>query len=336
MEGHSKERLLTLMEEYEQQYGELPTRRKIREKLGLPETQFIKHFGSWGKAKEEYLTSVKTFNKTVEAATDTLVDELLGNVTRAELRTIVESSRKIKPTVIPDLPVAAEGYFKALVTGDSHIGHNKFNERWWYEMITHCVGEGVQFGWHTGDLVEGMSGRPGHIYELDAIGFEAQFEKAKHLISEVPFQLRGITGNHDGWFKGKGDMGINVGARLQEALDNYVFLGESEADDILHGVKVKLWHGNDGSSYATSYRTQKFVETLADEERPAILLAGHAHKALYHLCRGVHVFETATTCAQTNFMRGKKIAAHPGYWIVEGWVTGGKISRIKQEFNPFY
>jgi hypothetical protein len=75
---------------------------------------------------------------------------------------------------------------------------------------------------------------------------------------------------------------------------------------------------------------------LSGGEKPHILLAGHAHKSFFYETRNVHVFETGTTCMQTGFMRGKKLAAHTGFWIVDVWTNENGISRIRPEWTPFY
>lgn len=253
-----------------------------------------------------------------------------------ELNTFHDSVCTANPKVAP-ISSPITGHFKALVFSDTHIGHSKFNDGWYYQMLEHAVKEGCDWAWHPGDILEGMSGRPGHVYELDCIGFEAQFAKAVRLFDECPFPIRAITGNHDSWYTGKGDLGINVGERLQAALpDKFIYLGVDEADEVVNGITVKLWHGGDGSSYATSYRTQKFVEQLTGGDKPHILLSGHAHKSLAHVCRNVFILECGTLCSQTGFMRGKKLAAHIGYWILEVWTDEQGLRRVRPEWCPFY
>lgn len=53
--------------------------------------------------------------------------------------------------------------------------------------------------------------------------------------------------------------------------------------------------------------------------------------------RNVFGFECGTLCGQTQWMRGKKIAAHKGFGIVEIWVAKeGGIERLRHEFFPHY
>lgn len=334
-----------LLHAFVEKYGELPTRREMREEFKVTEDPFMRVFGSWSSALDccalERQSQKKHAEDTAVAvqAANPLLEELERNLQPHELKALVESTRINRPTIPPLMaggrPVT--GHFKALFGTDTHIGHKKFGEHWWNEMIEHGVKEGCDWMWHAGDILEGMSGRPGHVYELAQIGFEAQFDKAVSLMDQVPFPIRGITGNHDLWYAGKGDMGINVGQRLGAALPGkFIYLGDEEADEHVSGVNVKLWHGRDGASYATSYRTQKFIEGLSGGEKPHILLSGHAHKSIMHQCRNVIAIEGGTLCSQTGFMRGKKLAAHTGYWILEVWTNENGLARIKTEWCPFY
>jgi len=583
---------------------------------------------------------------------DKLLEQLKNNLSESELKTILDSSRfQVSHKKVFQVPLEKDS-FKFIATSDTHIGHKKFREDWWDYMISVGLEEEVDWIYHVGDIVEGMSGRPGHVYELSEIGFEAQFGKARKLFEECPIQIKAITGNHDclsedtevltsnGWkfyeqlsvgdkilsltkdgsykwdsvnevlvkdFSGdllhfknqhidmlvtpnhrvlvqnrkivkgekyewtdptyqlakdligrkripvssfvnnvsgcglnddeikllgwlvtdgtikngncviyqskditgileildnlcvdykvrvvdrdikeicgkklikkclpqniitfkydlpdkfpfpdvcfdfsskqfdmffdsvikadgckykhtdnawilygtkeflsniqilcvlngyrgvlvydnrgcprlnisrsksaefdvktvknevpytgkvwclsvpetnfmvrrngkpfftgncwlmqKGDVGVDVGARLEDSCSNFTHMGPQEADELVGGIKIKLWHGLDGASYATSYRSQKFVEQLTGGEKPHILLCGHAHKSIYHQIRNVSVFECGTLCEQTTFMRGKKLAAHTGFWVVTVDTDGESITRIKPEWFPLF
>lgn len=332
----TKQELLDFLKEYEEENDKLPTRDSIREK-GL-EYQFTKEFGSFSEAKFYYLAKKddQNFEKKKLDSKDVLLEKLKNQLSEFEIKTILESSR-FQEVEKKKFHVALDKEsFKFIAIGDTHIGHKKFREDWWDYMIDKGIEEEVDWMYHTGDIFEGMSNRPGHIYELSELGFEAQFEKTKSLFKDVPFPIKAITGNHDDWYKGKADQGIDVGSRLSEALDNFTYMGSQEADEFVGGVVVKMWHGNDGSQYSTSYRTQKFVENLTGGDKPNILLAGHAHKSIYHTVRNVSVFETGTLCEQTQFMRGRKLAAHTGFWIITVDTDGESIIRLKPEWFPLF
>jgi predicted phosphodiesterase len=249
------------------------------------------------------------------------------------LRQAVQST----PAKHEPAPVAwAKSSFKFAFITDTHIGHQLSHRTWWDATCDLVAREKCDFALHAGDITEGMSGRPGHCYELAQIGMGAQVKEAVERFRQFPVPIKGITGNHDGWcYKA---VGADPGAMIAESLPGkFEYLGMDEADIEVQGVKIKLWHGGDGSSYATSYRTQKFVEGLTGGEKPHILLSGHAHKSVYHMCRNVMVFEGGTLCGQTGWMRGKKLSAHTGFWIIKVWpAPEGGIERLQQQWVPFF
>lgn len=165
-------------------------------------------------------------------------------------------------------------------------------------MVKEVKKEKPDFIIHPGDHLEGMSGRPGHIYELSEVGFQQQIKKAADLYSQfgnVP--MYGIDGNHDQWYFNKGDKGVVVGEELERRLKNYTHLGQDEGDlEITPKVRIKLFHPNDGSAYATSYKLQKLIESFTGGEKPEIVHQGHYHKALYMFLRNIHGFESGTMC----------------------------------------
>jgi hypothetical protein len=79
------------------------------------------------------------------------------------------------------------------------------------------------------------------------------------------------------------------------------------------------------------------MDSMSGGEKPNILINGHHHKMMYLFYRNIHAFEAGTTCAQTPWMKGKRIAAHVGGWIIEVHVNDeGTITRCNSEFFPFY
>ncbi len=332
----TKQELLDFLKEYEEENGKLPTRDEIRGS-GV-EYKFTKEFGSFSEAKFYYLAKKddQNFEKKKLDSKDVLLEKLKNQLSEFEIKTILESSR-FQEVEKKKFHVALDKEsFKFIAIGDTHIGHKKFREDWWDYMIDKGIEEEVDWMYHTGDIVDGMSNRPGHIYELSELGFEAQFGKVKSLFKEVPFQIKAITGNHDCYYMGKADQGVDIGQRLEESLDNFSYMGIQECDEYVGGIKIKLWHGLDGSAYANSWRTQKFIEALSSNDKPDILLAGHAHKSIYHTVRNVAAFETGTLCEQTMFMRGKKLQAHTGFWIITVDTDGESIIRLKPEWFPLF
>lgn len=225
--------------------------------------------------------------------------------------------------------------FKFAHVTDTHWGNMMSKVEHWQRACDLIEKEKCEVILHTGDITDGMSGRPGHYYELDAIGATAQINLAVDRLRIAPCPVYGINGNHDLW--SFASIGHDVAANLQDRMPGVFFnLGMHEADFHVGGITIKLWHGIDGASYATSYRTQKFIEGLSGGDKPHILLAGHDHKSIFHSCRNVMAFGGGTLCRQTQWMRNKKLAAHVGFWIIEVWQNENGLERIKQEWIPFF
>lgn len=264
------------------------------------------------------------------------LDDILSkhNLTERELELILQSSKSVQKH--PESINISNRHFKYGYFSDSHIGQKQFKDQVWDLMVRYFKKEKPEFIIQAGDILEGMSGRPGHIYELSEIGYDNQINKAEQLLKQLPFQIYGIDGNHDGWYYKKNNGGAIVGNDLEKRVSNYKNLGQMEGDLVVDGIKIKLFHANDGTAYATSYKLQKLIESFSGGEKPDIVHSGHYHKALYLFTRNVHGFESGTLCGQTEFMRGKKIPAHVGFGLVDVYVSKGRVQRLVHEFVPHY
>lgn len=256
------------------------------------------------------------------------------NISPEELQTVFKSSSK--KTVPGKKLNISKDYFKYMYMSDTHIGHKFFKYNLFEKVLAYEKVFKPDFIIHSGDHLEGMSGRPGHIYELSHIGFDAQIKEAVRLYSQLETKMYGIDGNHDEWYEKKNNGGIIVGNELESKLKNFTNLGQMEGDLEVNGVHIKLFHGNDGTAYANSYKLQKLVESFSGGEKPNILHSGHYHKALYQFSRNIHGFESGTLCGQSRFMRGKKIQAHMGFGLVTVFHKKGEVERLIHEWIPYY
>jgi len=252
-----------------------------------------------------------------------------------EIITLIKSARR-KPTNKERLYISGRhikyGYFS-----DPHIGHEKFIEPFYMKMVRVFKKEKPEFIVVPGDHLEGMSNRPGHIYELTHIGFEQQINYAADLYNLIPMKIYGIDGNHDKWFFKPQNLGVIVGKELEKRVKHYKHLGQDEGDlEIAPGITIKLFHANDGTAYADSYKIQKLIESFTGGEKPNIIHSGHYHKHLYLFRRNIHGFESGTLCDQSKFMRGKKIQAHVGFGIVDVYFNRWGVDRIEHKFFPYY
>lgn len=219
---------------------------------------------------------------------------------------------------------------------DTHIGSSYASNSRIFQAFEEFRKEKVDLITHSGDVVEGMSNRPGHIYELEHLGYEAQKKASIEIFSQWDdTDIYAISGNHDRWYIKSA--GANIVGDIDRELDNFHFIGHDEGDISLKGKAVmKLWHGEDGSSYALSYRLQKILESLSGGEKPNVLVAGHVHKYVKIFERNVHAISAGTLQRQTPWMRGKRLAAHVSFVICDYWINDQGVSKVRETLYPFY
>lgn len=213
-----------------------------------------------------------------------------------------------------------------------------------WQQLTHlntfydiCQREGLTDIYLVGDLTEGVNMRRGHEYETFRHGTD---EQEDYVVEYYP-QRTGITtsfitGNHD--HSGIKHAGRDIGRGIAAKRPDMRYLGMANAKvKLTPNCTLELNHPLDGATYALSYSLQKTIDAMSGGEKPNILLNGHHHKAFQMFYRNIHAFEVGTFQAQTPWMRGKRIAAHVGGWIIDVHVeSNGTIARCKGEFIPFY
>jgi len=222
------------------------------------------------------------------------------------------------------------------------MGDTQINSK--FTQLTHlhkfydiCKSEGIDTVYHTGDIDEGEQMRPGHQYECYTQGADDHVKEIVRVYPKIDgITTHFITGNHDASIIKR--CGYDIGYPIASQRDDMKYLGQSSAViNLTPNCTLELRHPLDGTAYALSYKLQKMVESMSGGEKPNILAVGHYHKGEYFFYRNVHCFQTASFQAQTPWMKGKGIAAFLGGWIVEIHVNDdGTISRIKQEYIPFY
>jgi hypothetical protein len=247
------------------------------------------------------------------------------------------SWKKYQPVEI-DFP---DKHLKFGVFSDAHMGHTCYRPDVLRKMIADGQRQSVEFWINCGDTIEGMSGREGHIYELDHLGASAQinyFAKEFKFFRNTVYSIE-AQDSHGGWYHNKNNAGLNIGEELQRRSKHYKFIGYDEQDITFdNGLKIRLRHPGSGTAYALSYKQQKYIEAISGGHKPHLLFTGHFHKAIYMFYRNVHSIDCGTLCEQTPFMRKIGTPAHIGYWIIDINMRKGKrgIERISYQFIPFY
>ena len=116
-------------------------------------------------------------------------------MTEKEMAVILKSLKAERPRRPTSVPISDKtftfGYFS-----DAHIGHKEFRVDLFDYMVRFFKREKPDMILNPGDHVEGMSGRPGHVYELSHIGFDQQFKRVVELYAQLDeFPHYGIDGN---------------------------------------------------------------------------------------------------------------------------------------------
>jgi predicted phosphodiesterase len=217
---------------------------------------------------------------------------------------------------------------------DSHIGSKYFSDNYLLSFLEECEKQNVDFICHTGDVTEGMSNRPGHIYSLNQLGFDNQKQKVVDLFSQSNIPVHVIDGNHDRWFiKSSGAIIVKD---IANELKNWTYLGHDTGYININDIKIQLWHGEDGSSYAISYRIQKLIESISGGEKPHILLCGHTHKMGYFFIRNIHAISGGALSWQSDWMRSKRLEHHAGFWIIKAVIAEGQVKSLEPRWYPIY
>jgi len=256
--------------------------------------------------------------------------------TPSELRAIARGGRLMPGSDKTPIIDFGESRCRVGIMSDTHFGSIYFKEELYDAAVKEFHDQNVDFIVHSGDITEGMSNRPDQVYQLTHIGADQQKEYAVDLLGSTNKKIYCIDGNHDRWYIKNG--GVKIVKDIAEKLNNVSFIGHNEGDISLDGkVVIKLFHGEDGASYATSYRPQKLTEMFTGGEKPHILISGHTHKQLYMFNRNIHAIEAGALSTQSSWMRAKKLPNHTGFWIIDFTIKkSGGVGSMTTTWYPFY
>lgn len=226
------------------------------------------------------------------------------------------------------------------VVADTHLCSKYQQISFLYSLYDLYEREGIDTVYHGGDISEGYNKRRAeHVHELvpGCIGVDDQ---AEYIIKYYPARegiiTKFITGNHDHWHINNG--GADIGKMIFRERPDMINLGCANAViELTPNCRMELNHPLDGSAYALSYSLQKYMDSMSGGDKPNILINGHHHKAMYLFYRNVHAIEAGTIQAQSMWMKGKRLSAHTGGWIITVHVNNdGEVKRFIPEFIPLY
>ena len=225
-------------------------------------------------------------------------------------------------------------HIKLLLLSDTHLG-SKYDRldilRYLYQQAEE---NGTNYVLHSGDLCEGVSGRPEQLYELKELSYTGQrdYVVENYPQSNIPTYI--ISGNHDLWWVKK--CGADIVQDICNRRDDLHYLG-SDCEDLTIGkLKIRLRHGSGGNAYARSYRLQKYLDSIAVDERPHILQMGHIHQAFYMQQGKTHCFQTSCLQDLTPYERSQGFNNDKSVWWVDvDFDRKGNPVKVQQELETF-
>ena len=242
-------------------------------------------------------------------------------------------NKPIKENDVYKIPNDLE-HLKLLLISDTHLA-SKYDRldilRYLYDKADR---EGVNYILHSGDVTEGLSGRPQQIHELKETSYTGQRDYVieKYPESDIPTYM--IAGNHDLWWIKQ--CGADIVQDICNNRDDLHYLG-SDCEDLKIGrLKIRMFHGKGGSAYAKSYKLQKYLDGIPSDEIPHILQTGHIHPAFYMKQGKTHCFQTSCLEDQTPYCRSQGLSNDKSVWWVDVYMnSNGTPVQIKQELETF-
>jgi len=246
---------------------------------------------------------------------------------------LIKLKKPIKTDGVYEIPNKLE-HLKLLLISDTHLA-SKFDR---LDILRYLYAKAednhTNYILHSGDLTEGLSGRPQQLYELKELSYTGQRDYAidKYPKSEIPTYV--IAGNHDQWWIRQ--CGADIVKDICNQRQDLHYLG-SDCEDLMIGkLKIRLYHGKGGGSYAKSYKLQKYLDSIPLEERPHILQTGHVHNAFYMKQDKTHCFQTSCLQDLTPFERSMGFNNDKSCWWVDIDLDDkGNPVLIKQELEVF-
>lgn len=247
---------------------------------------------------------------------------------------IVKLKRPIKNDDVYQVPVNSEN-LKLCLISDTHLC-SKYDRldilNYIYEKADKL---GIKYILHSGDFTDGKSKRPEHIYELKELSYDGQVD---YCVDKYP-KVDGITtyaiqGNHDNWWYKS--TGSEILKSISKQREDIVYLGSDYADLKIGKIKIRLFHGTGGVSYAKSYKIQKYLDSIPQEDMPQILQTGHIHQSFYMKQDNTHCFQTSCLEDLTPYARSQGFAGDKSCW----WLdiesdSKGKIFNVEMELENF-
>ena len=246
---------------------------------------------------------------------------------------VIKLKKPMQNNDIYELPNNME-HLKLLLISDTHLC-SKYDRldilRYLYDK---AEDKGIKHILHSGDLTDGKSNRPEHIYELKELSYDGQIDYCVEKYPTFSGKTYVISGNHDNWWYKSA--GSEIVKSIANRRDDIIYLGSDVADMKIGKLKIRLFHGNGGNSYAKSYKLQKYLDTIPIEEKPDILQTGHIHQAFYYKQDNTHCLQTGCLEDLTPYARSLGFSGEKTcWWLDVDFDDKGNIYSINPELEVF-
>lgn len=246
---------------------------------------------------------------------------------------LIKLKKPVKSDEVYSIPNSLE-HLRLLLLSDTHLGSKYDRVDILRYLYAKAEDTNTSYVLHSGDLTEGLSGRPQQLYEIREASYTGQRDYAieKYPESSVPTYL--ISGNHDLWWIKQ--CGADIVRDICNHRDNMHYLGSDCEDMKIGKLKIRLFHGKGGQSYAKSYKIQKYLDSIPIKEMPHILQTGHIHQAFYYKQDDTHCFQTSCLQDLTPFARSMGLSNDKSVWWLDVYMDDkGNPVRITQELETF-
>ena len=302
-----------------------------------------KYLTKYQRTKDELADFFEVAPKVIQAGLDELKERA---VTLDCENGIYSIQNDIRP---PEDPVKETLEGLGARSGMFHIGHTAD----WHTASKYCredvitklyewyAAEGVTTVYLAGNWCDGQA--KFNEFDLLVHGVTPQIHEFLRVCPQIPgIKTKALSGDdHEGWWVQR--EGINIGQLLElearkAGRDDIEDIGYMERDiELAAGQIMRVIHAGGGSAYATSYKAQKYVESLQGGEKPRIVVMGHYHKFEFGYPREVYALQPGCCQDQTPFMRKKQIQAHVGGCILDIHVNdSGIIDEVGCRFKSFF
>ena len=225
-------------------------------------------------------------------------------------------------------------HLKLLLISDTHLASKYDRVDILDYLYDKALATATDYVLHAGDICDGLSNRPEHIYTLKCTSYTEQRDYVinNYPCTSIPTYL--ISGNHDLWWLKK--CGADIIQDIASLRPDLHYLGSDCEDILISRLRIRLYHGKSGQSYARSYKLQKYLDSIPVEERPHLLVTGHIHQAFYMKQDKTHCFQTSCLQDLTPFERSMGFNNDKSCWWVDVYFDDkGNPHKITQELETF-